>query len=101
MVTAPLGLVPRELEDIWPAGNYDIPVTGDWDSDELIVIRTMLSEYISRNNYARVINHSGIEIDIKSVEIIDTRKGMTAGSPEALDYLMLQVNPRSSLFLYQ
>ncbi|MDC3326172.1 DUF5591 domain-containing protein [Euryarchaeota archaeon] len=87
MVTAPLGLVPRELEDIWPAGNYDIPVTGDWDSDELIVIRTMLSEYISRNNYVRVINHSGIEIDIKSVEIIDTRKGMTAGSPEALDYL--------------
>ena len=87
MVTAPLGLVPRELEDIWPAGNYDIPVTGDWDSDELIVIRTMLSEYISRNNYARVINHSGIEIDLQSVEIIDTRKGLTAGSPEALDNL--------------
>ena len=87
MVTAPLGLVPRELEDIWPAGNYDIPVTGDWDSDELIVIRTMLSEYISRNNYLRVINHSGIEIDSKSVEIIDTRRGLTAGSPEALDNL--------------
>ena len=38
MVTAPLGLVPRELEDLWPAANYDIPVTGNWDSDELLVI---------------------------------------------------------------
>jgi archaeosine synthase len=87
MVTAPLGLVPRELEDIWPAGNYDIPVTGDWDSDELIVIRSMLSEYISRNNYSRIINHSGIDIELESIEIVDTRKGLTAGSSEALENL--------------
>ena len=87
IVTAPLGLVPRELEDIWPAGNYDIPVTGDWDSDELIVIRKMISEYTSRNNYLRIINHSGIEITSESLEIIDTRKGLTAGSTEALENL--------------
>tara|TARA_B110000003_G_scaffold51470_1_gene50558 strand:- start:3064 stop:4848 length:1785 start_codon:yes stop_codon:yes gene_type:complete len=87
MVTAPLGLVPRELEDIWPAGNYDIPVTGDWDSDELIVIHKMISEYTSRNNYSRIINHSGIEIKSENLEIIDTRKGLTAGSPEALENL--------------
>ncbi|MDE0953219.1 MAG: DUF5591 domain-containing protein [Candidatus Poseidoniales archaeon] len=87
MVTAPLGLVPRELEDIWPAANYDIPVTGDWDSDELRIIRSMLSEYISRNNYSRVINHSGIELNLHSVDIIDTRKGLTAGSSDALEYL--------------
>ena len=87
IVTAPLGLVPRELEDIWPAGNYDIPVTGDWDSDELIIIRKMISEYTSRNNYLRIINHSGIEITSESLEIIDTRKGLTAGSPEALENL--------------
>jgi len=84
MVTAPLGLVPRELEDIWPAANYDIPVTGDWDSDEIIVIRDMLSDYISRNGFSRVINHSGIEIDLDFVEVVDTRKGLTAGSQEAL-----------------
>ena len=35
MVTSPLGLVPRSLEDFWPAAHYDIPVTGDWDSDEI------------------------------------------------------------------
>jgi archaeosine synthase len=87
MVTAPLGLVPRELEEIWPAANYDIPVTGDWDSDELSVIRTMLDRLCSRVGYSRIINHSGVEVKITGIEVIDTRKGDSAGSPEALDRL--------------
>ncbi len=28
IITSPLGLVPRELECIYPAGHYDLPVTG-------------------------------------------------------------------------
>jgi archaeosine synthase len=91
IVTAPLGLVPRELEDIWPAANYDIPVTGDWDIDELKTIREMTHQYISRNNFSRVLNHSGIDIEHESIEIIDTRKGLTAGSSEALEYLQKMV----------
>tara|TARA_B110001454_G_C12670645_1_gene413608 strand:- start:418 stop:1122 length:705 start_codon:yes stop_codon:yes gene_type:complete len=84
--------VPRELEDIWPAANYDIPVTGDWDIDELRVIREMISQYVSRNNFSRVINHSGISLDLGSVEIIDTRQGLTAGSSDALANLEQSVN---------
>ena len=87
MVTAPLGLVPRELEEIWPAANYDIPVTGDWDSDELSVIRNMLDRMCSRVEYSRIINHSGVEFNIEGVEVIDTRQGDSAGSPEALNRL--------------
>ncbi|MEC9001005.1 MAG: DUF5591 domain-containing protein [Candidatus Thermoplasmatota archaeon] len=87
MVTAPLGLVPRELEEIWPAANYDIPVTGDWDSDELSVIRKMLDRLCSRVEYSRIINHSGVEINIEGTQVIDTRQGDSAGSPEALDRL--------------
>tara|TARA_B100000900_G_scaffold414061_2_gene439614 strand:- start:25 stop:1809 length:1785 start_codon:yes stop_codon:yes gene_type:complete len=87
MVTAPLGLVPRELEDIWPAANYDIPVTGDWDIDELKTIREMFFDYVNRNKFLRVLNHSGIDLTHDSAEIIDTRRGMSAGSPEALEYL--------------
>ena len=34
IVTSPLGLVPRELECIYPAGHYDVPVTGYWDAEE-------------------------------------------------------------------
>jgi len=35
ILTSPLGVVPRELERIFPAANYDIPVTGDWDAEEI------------------------------------------------------------------
>lgn len=87
MVTAPLGLVPRELEDIWPAAHYDIPVTGDWDVDELRVIRSMVEEYTTRNGYQRIINHSGIDLKAGNIEVIDTRQGESAGSQPSIDRL--------------
>ena len=87
MVTAPLGLVPRELEDIWPAAHYDIPVTGDWDIDELRVIRSMVEEYTTRNGYQRIINHSGIDLKAGNIEVIDTRQGESAGSQTSIDRL--------------
>ena len=30
IVTSPVGLVPRELENSYPASSYDIPVIGIW-----------------------------------------------------------------------
>jgi len=83
MVTAPLGLVPRELEDIWPAAHYDIPVTGDWGSSELEDITRLVRALVSRIGYQLIINHSGIDIDA-DVEVIDTRQGETAGCEAAL-----------------
>ena len=83
MVTAPLGLVPRELEDLWPAAHYDIPVTGDWTSSELAEINRLVSALVSRVGYELVINHSGIDI-VADVEVIDTRLGESAGSEAAL-----------------
>ena len=62
MVTSPLGLVPRELEDIWPAAHYDIPVTGDWDADELGIINSMIIDICKRSNYSHVLNLSLIHI---------------------------------------
>ena len=92
MVTAPLGLVPRELEDIWPASNYDIPVTGDWDIDELKIIREMISNLTKRLDYSRIINHSGVYLDINDIDVIDTRKGHSAGSSDALSMLNNEVD---------
>ncbi len=87
MVTAPLGLVPRELEDLWPAANYDIPVTGTWDNDELFVIRDMTQRLVERAGYSVVINHSGVDIEFSDIEVIDTRMGKSAGSKESLGLL--------------
>lgn len=57
IVTSPLGLVPRELECCYPAGHYDVPVTGYWDAEECAVISGILSRYFARHQYNRVIAH--------------------------------------------
>jgi archaeosine synthase len=57
IVTSPLGLVPRELECIYPAGHYDVPVTGYWDAEECAVIAGILTRYFKRHPYRRIIAH--------------------------------------------
>ena len=98
MVTAPLGLVPRELEDIWPAAHYDIPVTGEWDVDELRVIQEMTERYATRNGFQRIINHSGLELKAGTIEVIDTRTGESAGSQSAIDRLEAAVRTAAEEF---
>jgi archaeosine synthase len=57
IVTSPLGLVPRELECVYPAGHYDVPVTGYWDAEECAVIAGILARYFNRHTYRRIIAH--------------------------------------------
>jgi len=57
IVTSPLGLVPRELETVYPAGHYDVPVTGYWDAEECAVIADILTRYFQKHQYRRVIAH--------------------------------------------
>ena len=87
MVTSPLGLVPRDLEDLWPAAHYDIPVTGDWDNDELSIIRSMLNRLVERVGYSTIVNHSGIDLLLTDRLVIDTTMGGRAGSSESLERL--------------
>jgi archaeosine synthase len=57
IVTSPLGLVPRELEGVYPAAHYDIPVTGHWDREELAIISSVIAGYLARHPYRRVLAH--------------------------------------------
>jgi archaeosine synthase len=57
IVTSPLGLVPRELECVYPAMHYDVPVTGYWDAEECAYISGILAKYLAKNKYDRVIAH--------------------------------------------
>ena len=86
IVTSPLGLVPRDLEEVWPAGHYDIPVTGDWTLDEEERVRSMLDSIVEKNHYRVIINHSGLEYNSK-VPVVDTRQGKSATSNDALQLL--------------
>ena len=57
IVTSPLGLVPRELECVYPAMHYDVPVTGYWDAEECAYISDIVARYLSLHKYERVIAH--------------------------------------------
>jgi archaeosine synthase len=57
IITSPLGIVPRELELLYPASTYDIAVTGHWDEDEKKMIRTLLKGFLRKNNYDATIIH--------------------------------------------
>jgi len=62
IITSPIGLVPRELEIVYPASSYDIPVTGIWDEDEKKMIIDLLQMYLKRNKYDEIIMHLPAEI---------------------------------------
>lgn len=57
IVTSPLGLVPRDLERIYPAAHYDIPVTGHWDREELSFTSGILARFLGKHAFRRVIAH--------------------------------------------
>lgn len=67
IVTSPLGVVPRELELIYPAGHYDVPVTGYWDKEESDVLAGYLAAYLTKFRYGRVLCH--LEGGAKSVAV--------------------------------
>ena len=57
IVTSPLGVVPRELELVYPAGHYDVPVTGYWDLEEQELLTGFLTAYLEKHRYDRVLCH--------------------------------------------
>ncbi|MDD1721106.1 MAG: archaeosine synthase subunit alpha [Euryarchaeota archaeon] len=57
IMTSPIGIVPRGLEVMYPAGNYDVPVTGKWTCDEKEWVRGRLIEFVEVNSFTTVIAH--------------------------------------------
>jgi archaeosine synthase len=56
IVSSPL-VVPRELELVYPAVNYDTPVTGHWSDDEISFVAKKLTDFILKGNFEKVIAH--------------------------------------------
>ncbi|MCF2144639.1 MAG: DUF5591 domain-containing protein [Candidatus Heimdallarchaeota archaeon] len=46
ILTSPLGVIPRELELVYPAAHYDIPVTGLWSEEEKAVAVQQLTSVL-------------------------------------------------------
>jgi archaeosine synthase len=66
ILTSPLGLVPRELERMFPAAHYDIPVTGEWDAEEIAIAAAgLVAHMVKFPTAAAVVAHvSGGYLDI-------------------------------------
>jgi archaeosine synthase alpha-subunit len=56
-VSSPIGLVPRELEDVPPARHYDIPVTGDWSESERAMVEEAFDHLVRSGSYRSAIVH--------------------------------------------
>lgn len=57
IITSPMGVVPRELELMYPAAHYDTPVTGHWDLEERAWVGGCLRQYLQKNKYRNIIAH--------------------------------------------
>ncbi len=56
-VSSPIGLVPRELEDVYPARHYDIPVTGEWQEGERAFVVDGVKHLLAAGEYRRIVVH--------------------------------------------
>jgi archaeosine synthase len=56
-MTSPIGVVPQELELTYPAQHYDTVVTGRWSETEIAFVTDVLTAYLERADYPRVIAH--------------------------------------------
>ena len=56
-VSSPIGVVPRELEDLPPARHYDIPVTGDWLDPEREAVVTGIRHLLAEGTYRSIVVH--------------------------------------------
>ena len=94
IITSPLAIVPRELEGIYPAKFYDIPVAGKWNKEEIEVTSSLLLDILSKYDYDTIIiNHThgdGYNDIIERIErkvsfkIISTSKENPVTSKESL-----------------
>lgn len=90
ILTSPLGLVPRELELIYPASTYDTAVTGYWDENEKKMIRTLLQYYLQKNTYDTIIMHIPKQMQEFVADLLKNAISTcidSPTSPESLDEL--------------
>jgi archaeosine synthase len=48
IITSPIGIAPRELEEVFPVAHYDISVTGEWDAEELRLTADSIIEWVKK-----------------------------------------------------
>ncbi len=101
ILTSPLGVIPRELESVYPAAHYDIPVTGDWSYEEKQIAIDQLVGVLSEiDSDVTIIAHIAgeyIELCEESEKILKrsfiyTSKNTRATTDTSLENLAKEIN---------
>lgn len=77
VISSPL-VVPREFELMYPAVNYDTPVTGHWSEEEVEFVAGWLAKLVEKGNFERVVAHveggyrKVVEVALKDFDVIFT-----------------------------
>ncbi len=87
ILTSPLGLVPRELENVYPAAHYDVPVTGVWSREEREIVLRLLDDYLSKSGAPAIAHVDGVYEEICREAGLET----TSGDAAALEKLVSKV----------
>ncbi len=93
-VSSPIGVVPRELEDLPPARQYDIPVTGEWREEERAAVVDGLAHLLRTGAYRTAVLHLDpheyaflAEAPLGPAAIRWTAADGRPGSPASLEHL--------------
>jgi len=109
ILTSPLGVIPRQLENIYPVNSYDISVTGEWDNEETNITAEMLIKLLKKydkkipilchlkNGYLEIVKRASSKLphDFVFSEIQD--KTTSIKSLESLEKLIKQYKDKFQL----
>lgn len=86
IITSPLGIVPRELENVFPAAHYDVPVTGVWSREEREIVLRLLEDYLKKTTAPVIAHVEGVYEEICLEAGVET----TSGDVAELEKLVLK-----------
>lgn len=99
IVSSPL-VVPREFELVYPAVNYDTPVTGHWSNEEIDFVASWLRKFIEKGEFEKVVAHveggykKVVERALKDYEVVYTAEDGILSS-QSLERLKREVEGQS------
>lgn len=91
ILTSPLGVVPRELEGVYPAAHYDIPVTGHWSYEEKAAAVEQLRSYLEKADATAIAHVDGAYREICEEAGIELGKERIL-SKESLEHLSRRIS---------
>ncbi|MEM1956918.1 MAG: archaeosine synthase subunit alpha [Archaeoglobaceae archaeon] len=77
IISSPL-VVPREFELLYPAVNYDTPVTGHWSEEEIDFVAKWLRKFVEKEEFEKIVAHveggyrKVVERALKDFEVVFT-----------------------------